>query len=94
VTGRRFSGIRPGAATWSAAIPRRQPLAAGKLRALVLAHLRAHPGLDFSPAELANVLERRTSRGAIARICQRLVHQGLAHRTRETPQRYQAVPPA
>ena len=71
--------------------PRRLPLAAGQLRAMVLAHLRAHPHLDFSPAELANVLNRPTSRGAIANACRRLIEDGLATRTRQQPQRYRAV---
>jgi len=57
----------------------------------VLAHLQAHPELDFSPAELANVLHR--SRGAVINACQRLVGLGLAVRTRQQPQRYRAAPP-
>lgn len=72
--------------------PRRPPLPAGQLRELVLAHLQAHPQLDFSPAELANVLRR--SRGAVINACRRLVDQGQARRTSEQPQRYQATPPA
>jgi hypothetical protein len=71
--------------------PRRPALPAGQLRALVLAHLQAHPGLDFTPAELANVLGR--SRGAVINACQRLVALGLAARTRQQPQRYQAAAP-
>jgi hypothetical protein len=71
--------------------PRRSPLPPGQLRALVLAHLRAHPQLDFSPAEIANTLGRPQSRGAIINACTRLVDLGLATRTRQTPQRYQAT---
>ncbi len=72
--------------------PRRPALPAGQLRAMVLAHLQAHPRLDFGPAELAHVLQR--SRGAVTNACQRLVQHGLAVRTRQQPQRYQATPPA
>lgn len=69
-------------------------LANGQLRELVLAHLRAYPRLDFSPVELANVLDRQNSRNAIARICRRLVDEGLACRAQEAPQRFRAIPPA
>jgi hypothetical protein len=58
---------------------------------MVLAYLRAHPMLDFSPAELANALDRRTSRGAIIKICRRLVGENLAIRTRQRPERYRAA---
>jgi hypothetical protein len=74
--------------------PRRPPLRAGQLRAMVLAHLHAHPRLDFSPAELANVLRRPKSRGAIINACKRLVELGLAERTQLRPQRYRAAPPS
>ena len=71
--------------------PQQPGLAAGQLRAMVLTHLRAHPSLDFSPAELANVLNRPKSRGAITKACHRLVEQALATRTQREPQRYRAV---
>ena len=86
---RRFTATRPEPVAGPR--PRRPALAAGQLRAMVLAHLRAHPMLDFSPAELANVLGRPKSRGAIANACRRLVEQGLATRTQQEPQRYRAV---
>jgi len=60
---------------------------------MVLAWLQARPRLDFSPAELANALDRPTSRGAIIKICQRLVDDGLAVRTQQRPQRYRAIGP-
>lgn len=72
--------------------PHRSPLPPGELRAMVGEHLRRHPGLDFSPAELANVLGRPRSRGAIINACKRLVELGQAVRTRQAPQRYQAHP--
>ena len=74
-----------------ATAPRRQPLPAGQLRALALTHLRAHPELDFSPAELANALGRPTSRGAIIRSCYQFAACGLAVRTQDRPQRYRAT---
>jgi hypothetical protein len=86
---RRYSATPPGPAARSR--PGRPALAAGQLRAMVLSHLRAFPSLDFSPAELANVLGRPKSRGAIANACQRLVEQRLATRTQREPQRYRAV---
>jgi hypothetical protein len=70
---------------------RRQPLPAGALQQMTLAHLRAHPELDFSPAELANALGRPQSRGAIIRACHQFTADGLATRTQQKPQRYQAV---
>jgi len=70
---------------------RRQPLPAGALQQMALAHLRAHPELDFSPAELANALGRRKSRGAIIRACHVFTARGLAIRTQQRPQRYRAT---
>jgi hypothetical protein len=69
----------------------RPPLPPGHLQAMVLAHLRAHPDLDFSPSELANVLDRPKSRGAVINACRHWVALGLAVRTQHTPQRYQAA---
>jgi len=68
--------------------PRPPRLAPGELRALVLAHLHAHPQLDFTPRDLARVLGR--SHGAIRTVCQQLVDEGLARRT-ATPARFQAA---
>ena len=64
-----------------------------RLRELVHAHLHAHPGLDFSPAELANALGRPGSRGAIINACRRLVADGVAVLACPRPQRFQAAPP-
>ena len=71
--------------------PRRTPLPAGQLRDAVLAHLRKFPHLDFSPHELAKVLNRPRSRSAIAAACRRLVELGEAVRTQKKEQRYQAA---
>jgi DNA-binding MarR family transcriptional regulator len=70
--------------------PRRPRLAPGELRALVLAHLQRYPQLDFTPKELARVLDR--SHGAIRAACAQLVDEGLARRT-GTPARFQAALP-
>src|SRR5262249_58037748 len=61
--------------------PLRPALPAGALYAMVLAHLRAHPDLDFTPGELARALGRPNSRGAIIKLCWRLVEENLAVRT-------------
>jgi hypothetical protein len=61
------------------------------LQALVLAHLRAHPDLDFSPTEIANALRRPTSRGAVINACKRFAALGLATRTQQVPQRYRTA---
>jgi hypothetical protein len=88
---RRFAATRPDPTTVLRA-PRQSPLPAGRLRALVLAHLRAHPHLEFTDTDLANVLNRPQSRGAIRVICKSLVAEGLAVQTNPRPQRYRAAP--
>lgn len=91
---RRFAATRPDAATTPRPAPPRPALAPGELRALVLAHLRAFPELDFTPGELARAVRRPTSRGAIIKICHKLVSDGLAIRTQHRPQRDRAAPDA
>ena len=71
--------------------PRPPRLAPGELRALVLAHLRTYPELDFTPRDLARVLGH--CHGAIRAVCAHLVDDGVAHRTRSTPARFQAATP-
>lgn len=88
---RRFTATRPDPTTRVPA-PRQPALPAGQMRAMVLAHLRAHPHLDFTDTDLANVLNRPQSRGAIRVICKSLVAQGLAVQTNQRPQRYRAAP--
>ncbi|GAA0924520.1 hypothetical protein [Virgisporangium aurantiacum] len=88
---RRFAATRPDPTTQVKA-PRQPALPAGQLRAMVLAHLRAHPHLDFTDTDLANVFNRPQSRGAIRVICKTLMAQGLAVQTRQRPQRYRAAP--
>lgn len=84
---------RPQPGRLTAAAPRRPRLPDGELRRRVLARLQAHPELDFSPGELANVVGRPGSRGAVINICRRLVNEDLAARTRLRPQRYRATEP-
>ncbi|MDQ1647008.1 MAG: hypothetical protein QOJ50_3192 [Cryptosporangiaceae bacterium] len=64
-------------------------LGPGELRALVLAHLDAHSGQDFTPAELGNVLHR--SRGAIIRACRTLTVTRAAVLTQAAPMRFAAI---
>jgi DNA-binding transcriptional ArsR family regulator len=59
----------------------------GQVEHLVLAHLRAHPGLDFSPYELAKAL--RLSHGTVRRHLLRLAAAGLVRQTSLTPARFQ-----
>jgi hypothetical protein len=87
---RWFAATRPDP-TVQVRAPRKPPLPAGQLRDMVLAHMRAHPDLDFTDTELANVLNRPQSRGAIRVICKALAAQGLAVRTRQRPQRFRTV---
>jgi hypothetical protein len=90
---RRFAATRPDP-TIRVRAPRQPALPAGQLRAMVLAHMRTHPNLDFTDTDLANVLKRPQSRGAIRVICKNLVAQGLAVQTNQRPQRYRAAPDA
>ncbi len=92
---RRRSRTGRGLATMVAATrgTRRPRLPAGQLRTLVAAHLDAHPGSDFSPYEIAQVL--RCSHGAVANACVRLVDLGQARIAQQAPRRYQnaSTPP-
>jgi hypothetical protein len=62
----------------------------GGLRDLVDAHLRAHPGTDFTAGQIGKVLGR--SAGAIANALDRLTTMKRADLTSESPRRYQATP--
>jgi predicted ArsR family transcriptional regulator len=59
----------------------------GQVELLVLAHLRAHPQLDFSPYELAKLL--RLSHGTVRRHLLRLAAAGCVRRTTPAPARFQ-----
>ncbi len=65
--------------------PARRP--DGQVVLLLLAHLRAHPQLDFSPYELAKRL--RLSHGTVRRHLLRLVAAGSVRRTTFAPARFQ-----
>ncbi|WP_084965371.1 hypothetical protein [Thermoactinospora rubra] len=62
------------------------------LRPEVIAHLRAHPNADFTPGEIARVLDR--SSGAVANALDTLVKSGEAVMTGERPARYRLAPAA
>jgi predicted ArsR family transcriptional regulator len=59
----------------------------GQVEQLVLAHLRAHPELDFSPYELAKVLG--LSHGTVRRHLLRLTAAEFVRQTALTPARFQ-----
>jgi predicted ArsR family transcriptional regulator len=61
----------------------------GQVEQLVLAHLRAHPQLDFSPYELAKVLG--LSHGTVRRHLLRLAASGLVRQTARKPARFQST---
>ncbi|MCP2342042.1 hypothetical protein [Actinomadura rupiterrae] len=73
-------------------VPSGGPVAVGDrkaptpLRPLVAAHLAAHPGTEFTPGEIARVLDR--SSGAVANALTTMANQGEAELTCEKPMRY------
>ncbi|MCP2342011.1 hypothetical protein [Actinomadura rupiterrae] len=75
-------------------VPSGGPVAVGDrkpptpLRPLVAAHLNAHPGIEFTPGEIARVLDR--SSGAVANALTTMANQGEAVLTCEKPMRYRA----
>jgi hypothetical protein len=62
------------------------------LRPLVAQHLNAFPDLEFTPGEIAKVLDR--SSGAVANALDTLTAQGVAVLTCERPRRFRAANPA
>jgi hypothetical protein len=62
-------------------------LGTGQLRQMVHDHMAAHPGVPFSPYEVARVLGGRSS-GAVANAMDRLVGDGHAVMVSESPRRY------
>lgn len=59
----------------------------GQIPVLVLAHMRTHPQLDFSPYELGKAL--CVSHGTIRRHLLRLAEAGQVRRTKLIPARFQ-----
>ncbi|MEV3925499.1 hypothetical protein [Actinomadura coerulea] len=62
------------------------------LRPLIAEHLNAHPDKEFTPGEIAKVLDR--SSGAVANALDTLVGRGEAVLTCERPRRFRAANPA
>ncbi|MFC5184088.1 hypothetical protein [Actinomadura harenae] len=86
------------ARTTGGMIPTGGPVATGDrkpptpLRPAVAAHMNAHPYTDFTPGEIARVLDR--SSGAVANALATMATQGDAVLTCERPMRYRAATPA
>ncbi|MFG2019244.1 hypothetical protein [Actinomadura geliboluensis] len=62
------------------------------LRPEVIAHMAVYPDTDFTPGEIARVLER--SSGAVANALATMAERGEAVMTFEKPVRYRAAAPA
>ena len=90
MTGRRYRRAR--ADLGSTTARRQDRLPPGALQQAVLDHLLANPHIDFSAAELANVLHRPNSRKAISNACRHWVAAGRVVQTRHSTDRYQAAP--
>lgn len=67
----------------STGAPKARP---GELRAMVLTHLQAHPGAEFTAGEISKVLTR--SAGAIQNALDKLTASGDASQTCPAPRRY------
>lgn len=67
--------------------PRPDRRADGQVEHLIMAHLRTHPDLDFSPYDLAKALS--LSHGTIRRHLLRLAAEGTVTRTTIRPARFQ-----
>jgi hypothetical protein len=75
-----------GAAAGRAAAAEKVRLGAGKLLEMVLAHLRQHPGEEFTASTLGRALSR--SSGAIANACEKLAASQEIVQTSGTCQPY------
>jgi len=78
-----------------AGTPERRHPGSSELRAMVLAHLTAHPGQSFTPGEIARALGGRST-GAIGNALQTLAAQGEVTYTGTRPRRFAVTtgPPA
>ncbi|WP_338672643.1 helix-turn-helix domain-containing protein [Streptomyces sp. SCSIO 30461] len=66
-------------------------LAPGALRQMVIAHLTAHPGEEFTATRVSRVIEK--SSGAIANALEKLVKQGIAEQVSDRPRTYRLTAP-
>ena len=66
-------------------------LAPGALRGLVEDYLRDHPGEEFGPTAIAKALGGKSS-GAVSNALDKLVEDGTAVKTQDTPRRFALAP--
>ncbi len=66
-------------------------LAPGALRGMVEDHLRDHPGDEFGPTAIAKALGGKSS-GAVSNALDKLVADGTAVKTNESPRRFALAP--
>ncbi|TMR04351.1 hypothetical protein ETD83_08305 [Actinomadura soli] len=85
-TTRATTGSRTGTRTPRATGDRGAP---SPLRPLIAGHLNAHPDKEFTPGEIAKVLDR--SSGAVANALDTLVGRGEAVLTCERPRRFRTT---
>jgi predicted ArsR family transcriptional regulator len=83
---RRRHSPAPSPCRIHATTPRHARRPDGQIELLVLAHLRAHPQLDFSPYELGKALS--VSHGTVRRHLLRLATAGQVRRSSLTPARF------
>jgi hypothetical protein len=66
-------------------------LAPGALRGKVEDYLRDHPGEEFGPTAIAKALSGKSS-GAVSNALDKLVADGVAVKTKESPRRFALAP--
>jgi hypothetical protein len=66
-------------------------LSPGTLRGMVEDHLRDHPGEEFGPTAIAKALGGKSS-GAVSNALDKLVADGTAVKTKESPRRFALAP--
>jgi hypothetical protein len=77
---------RPDPSDAPAAVGGKTRLRGGRLREMVLDHLRSHPGEELTPFVIGRELGR--SSGAVANACDRLLADGAIGETSQKPRRF------